>query len=273
MLLSELFKVPEIQAYNKIRTQAKIYKDNSIRVYVATEPYYKLKDGMELRNPTTTSRTPRGTSINRDQNIERSLRRTKQFVSDLAKNNDFDLFATFTFKDDRHDLEKCRTKMSNWLKQTQKRKGKFEYLIIPELHKDGALHFHALLSNFSGFLEPATNPKTNQPLKRKGRQVFNIKNYRLGFTDVEVIESRDKVANYIRKYITKDMPTFLNRKRYWYSSGLSLPKKVDNPHWFNPDAPQTPSYSLNVAQGTIFDYLPDSSPLNRHTRPESPTDL
>lgn len=152
-----------------------------------------------------------------------SIRRTKKEIADITLCNDFDMFATFTFSKDRQDVDKCKIRMSKWLKNQRERVGKFKYLIIPEFHKDGkSLHFHALLSKYQGKLHKSG-------IRQNGKDVYNIKSYRLGFTNVSYIQDKTKVASYIRKYITKDMPKFTGKKRYWCSTGLVRPVITKNP--------------------------------------------
>lgn len=151
-----------------------------------------------------------------------SLRRSRTVISDLVLCNQFDQFATFTFKKDRQNIQKCKEKMSYWLKSQQKQYGKFKYLIVPEFHKDGkSLHFHALMSGYKGRLVPAHTRINN-------RQVFNIRSYNYGFSTLVTIDDVAKVSSYVRKYITKDMPIFMGKKRYWCSTGLLRPRIYEN---------------------------------------------
>jgi hypothetical protein len=169
--------------------------------------------------------------------FERSIRRTKRRISDYVLCNDFDMFVTFTFAKDRQNVERSKMKMSNWLRNQRKRNGKFQYLIIPEFHKDGkSLHFHALIGGYMGIIEHAISPRTHQPLRQRGQYVFSLSGYTLGFTNVKVIDKqpsqRYKVGFYVQKYITKDMPRIFAQNRYWASKGLKLPVIVDNPEKF-----------------------------------------
>jgi len=56
--------------------------------------------------------------------------------------------------------------------------------------------------------------------------------WRSGFSNATIIEndddSRAKVANYVGKYITKEMPLFSGKKRYWVSQGLQRPIRSNN---------------------------------------------
>jgi len=143
-------------------------------------------------------------------------------ISDIVLCNDFDMFATFTFKSDRSDVEKSKSKMSKWLENQQTKYGKFQYLIVPEFHKKhGAIHFHALLKNYKGQLSDSGK-------MQKGRKVYNIKSYKAGFSTVVKIDNIDKVSSYVKKYITKDMPMFHGRKRFWCSQKLRRPIHTKN---------------------------------------------
>ncbi len=152
-----------------------------------------------------------------------SIRRTKKEIADITLCNNFELFATFTFAADRQNVDKCKSKMSKWLKNQRELHGKFSYLIVPEFHKDGkSLHYHALLKNYKGKLNFSGVTQNN-------KKVYHIKSYRLGFTNVTHIQDINKVAHYIRKYVTKDMPKFPGKKRYWCSTGLTRPIVTTNP--------------------------------------------
>ena len=234
--LSDLFgSITVEQASYKVHARATFYP-NFVRVFIPQKPYDKLLPGMEASK--SLIRTKNVSKQNSEEDFERSLRRTKKTIRDYVLCNQFGLLATFTFKHDRQNTPKSKIKMSNWIKNQQKRKGKFEYLIIPEFHHDQqSLHFHALIKNYTGKLKPAINPKTKDHLKQKGRQIYTLPSYRLGFTNVIKIddspESHAKVASYVGKYITKDMPRIFGKNRYWASGGLRLPRTQDNPpDWY-----------------------------------------
>jgi hypothetical protein len=212
------------------------YFDDFARIFIPNHPFDKLKPGEEARNTATTS-SPKDKE-NQEDNIERSIRRSVKNIKGYVWCNSFDLFATFTFREDRQDIDKCKKKMSNWLKNRQKRNGAFRYLIIPEFHDDGnSLHFHAMLGGYTGKLVESVNPKTGKLITQKGRQIYEFPGYTLGFTNVQKIgDKRDdqrRTGYYLMKYITKDMPLFSSKNRYWVSSGLKKPIVEDNPEtWY-----------------------------------------
>lgn len=189
------------------------------KLILYNRPYVKTIEGFEPheQKKATASHKKSQDPIQEEDNKHLSLSRTKRKITDLTICNDFDAFATFTFKHNREDINYCKQTMSNWLQSQQKKYGKFNYIIVPEYHKNKkAIHFHALLKNYQGKLTPTKH-------KIKGRKVYNIKSYRSGFTTLVKIDNIEKVSSYIRKYITKDMPKMESKKRYWRSTGLIQP--------------------------------------------------
>lgn len=205
------------QEIHYIESFIKVYP-NKKRLYIFDNPVPIAKDTTHNDNFKKLDELDRLLSANK------SIERSKTRISDYALCNNFDMFATFTFSDDRQNAYLCRQKMSKWLKNEQRNTGQFKYLIVPEYHKDGvSIHFHALLSHFNGVIEDST-------IKQRGRKIYNIESYPYGFSTVVKIDNIDKVASYIKKYITKDMINILNKKRYWCSQSLELPTIVYNPN-------------------------------------------
>ena len=149
-------------------------------------------------------------------NQARSLRRSMQSIYEIARANNFDYFATFTFSQlYRYDYDTCKEKFVKWLKNFKARKcSGIEWLCVPERHKDGAWHFHAM---FQGDLSAHLVAGVHA-----GRYIISA--YRLGINELEPIRDSNRCASYITKYITKDLALSLkNCRRYFYSKGLKKP--------------------------------------------------
>lgn len=154
-----------------------------------------------------------------------SLSRTKTLIRDIVLCNDFDLFCTFTFdpdKVDRYNLAACWGKMSRWIRHQKDKSPDLTYLVVPEQHKDGAWHFHALISHYNGSLRNSKH-KTGT-----GRIVYNLTSYRSGFSTAVEIDNREAVAHYVIKYITKDFIKRFNQRRFFCSRNLKRPSKIIN---------------------------------------------
>jgi hypothetical protein len=232
------------------------YYPNMISVFISHEPKVRRPAGFNKPTRNKSSKLAYDADfIYGETSDERSIRRSKKQIRDYALCNSFDMFATFTFKADRQDVDKSRKKMSNWLKNQRNRNGKFRYLIIPEYHKDGkSLHFHALMGDYPGKISKAINPKTEKPVIQKGKGVYTFDGYTLGFNNVKLISDKTNdaglISSYIQKYITKDMPVFSGNQRYWVSKGLLLPLTEDNPEkWYEH---VKPDWSKNFPNGKIM---------------------
>jgi len=95
----------------------------------------------------------------------------------------------------------------------------FAYVIVPEFHKDGAIHFHALIRDYNAELK-STNVFQN------GKRVYNLTGFTAGFTNAQKLDDdQTKAAAYLTKYITKDMINRFNKRRYWASKNLYKPVK------------------------------------------------
>ena len=158
----------------------------------------------------------------------RSIRRTQQLISDYTICNAFDLFCTFTFDPKkfkkREDFNACYLRMQHWLhSQRQAHSPDLKYLVVPERHKKGGYHFHALFASYNGVLSDSGHKKDNRP-------IFNISGWRFGFSTAVKIEKTQIgiVSRYVRKYITKEMSKEFGRKRYLASRNLVKPTKEYN---------------------------------------------
>lgn len=149
-----------------------------------------------------------------------SIIRTKTNITDLCLCNKFDLFVTFTInpkKIDSYNYELVKKSLTNWLNYQQKQNKKFQYILVPELHKSGRIHFHALITNYTGKLIP-TNKKS------KNKKIYNLSNWNYGYsTAIRITGNSEKLAYYLQKYITKDLIKITNKKRYWRSKNLITP--------------------------------------------------
>lgn len=146
-----------------------------------------------------------------------SLSRTKNKIYNIARSNTWDWFITLTFdrqKTDSSDYDEITKKLHTFLNNFQKRYSpNMKYLIIPELHKDKEhYHFHGLLSNVENMQFRFSGKYS------KGQPIFNIVNWKLGFTTATRVADTQKVSSYITKYITKASEQYLKEKRRYYAS-------------------------------------------------------
>lgn len=251
---------PEIA---KIIVNAKAtYYRNLVRVWIPNHPYIHYPPGVEL-----TARQSAARQLDADEdailyetNLERSLRRTKKTIKDYTLMNDFEWFATFTIAKDRYDDTRSRAKLANWLRNQRKRNGKFRYIVVIEKHKDGAIHFHALIGGYEGRLTYAINPKTGKEIPDgHGDYVRNFSEYKLGYSTAKRISDNAATVRYIQKYITKENITTFGKQRYWASKNLIRPTIVENPEPFYKFFEADRHYVTD--HGTILEFDKNKNPI------------
>lgn len=152
-----------------------------------------------------------------------SVKRAKDKIFDIASANTWNYMVTFTLdpeKCNRYDPQEVKKKFCKWLENMVQRRG-LKALIVPELHQDGAIHFHGLVNDCFNFVHSGTykidgrkKPVKLSTLKKlkltsdsEGvRDVFNIAEYKLGFATAVKLDGRcEAVAFYMTKYCTKDI--------------------------------------------------------------------
>ena len=172
--------------------------------------------------------------VDLERSLSNSLKRTKQSIYDITRSNSWEFFLTLTLdpvKVNRYDYSECSSKVSKFFQNIKSRKCKdLKYIIVPELHKDGAYHFHGLFSNCEGlnFVDSGFKDK-------KGRVIYNFLDYSLGFTTATKVMDTFKVSNYITKYLTKELVLNTpNKKRYWATRNLDKPV-IEKIHYSSKD--------------------------------------
>lgn len=143
-----------------------------------------------------------GSSVERKERENNS--RAVQAVYDLAKSNIWHWYCTVTFSGavvDRYDYAACYEFLKLFCRNLYYTYGCL-YLFVPELHEDGAYHFHGLIQGDLPVVE-AINPKTGDPLMVKGAQIYNIPIWKAGFSNASRVKSSKAISSYIAKYITK----------------------------------------------------------------------
>ena len=160
----------------------------------------------------------------REHVIQSSMNRTVQKIYEISRANIWDYFLTLTF--DRNKLDSSNynllcDKVSKWLNNLRSRYAPdLKYLIVPELHKDGKhYHFHGLLANIGNIT------LKDSGIKKNGHTIYNMSNWKYGFSTVTKVKDSNKVSSYITKYITKELcAVSKNKRRYWTSKNCDTAK-------------------------------------------------
>jgi hypothetical protein len=252
--LHSLSRKTQAEITTEVKTIATYYPD-MIKVYEPIVPIKRVLPDWEFDQKINFDMDSFEAKTSNETAEERSIRRSQKKVRDYILCNHFDFFATITIASDRQNIERSKAKLNTWLKNQRDRNGKFKYVIVSEYHKDGAIHFHGVFSNYNGRLRKSKSSKTGRYLTSNGKDVYEFGEYKSGFTKVQYMgdtfEDRAKVGAYISKYITKDMVSLFGKKRYWTSQGLRKPIQEDNPAWFQDFKPD---YVYENEYGKIYTY-------------------
>lgn len=149
------------------------------------------------------------------------MRRARANLRRLALANDFRWFVTLTLdpaKIDREDAKIVAKKLGQWADNMVRRKG-LKYVLVPELHKKGGIHFH-------GFFNDAVSIVDSGHRDSGGHVIYNLPEWTLGFTTaIELYGDYGSAVGYVTKYIGKGNEKPMGR---WYYSGgaLAQPSKV-----------------------------------------------
>lgn len=152
-----------------------------------------------------------------------SRSRTVNQIYEIARANTWEYFLTITFdrkKIDSSNYDLLCKKVSKWINHIRERYAPdLKYLLVPELHKDGVhYHFHGLLSNIGDM------KLTDSAVKIRGQQIYNLENWKYGFSTVSKIKNSGRASSYLVKYITKELcAVSTGKKRYWCSRNLDRP--------------------------------------------------
>lgn len=153
--------------------------------------------------------------------LERSMRRARAKLRRLALANDFKWFVTLTLdpaKIDRNDGAAVARALGRWADNMVRRKG-LKYVLVPELHKKGGIHFH-------GFFSDSVEVTDSGHVDEAGHPIYNLPEWTLGFTTaIALYGDYPSAVGYVTKYIGKQGLRPMGR---WYYSGgrLQEPSKV-----------------------------------------------
>ncbi len=185
---------------------------------IASRPDYFLPAGYEVAGwrssePKARAKGEAGTA----ESLAKSLQRARRAVRDIAACSDFTHFVTLTLdaeKIERYDYDVIIKRVNAWLSNAVARK-ELRYVLIPEFHKDGAIHFHGLWSGRLSYVDSGHYTKA-------GQKIYNLLDWKWGYTGcIELEGEYAKVCNYIMKYITKGSRKVGGR---WYLSGGKIRK-------------------------------------------------
>lgn len=185
--------------------------------------------------------------------FEQNIIRAKTAVEEYGLCNDFKYFCTFTISpqsQDRSDLSRFRQRLTQMVRNYRRRKGvDIQYLLVPELHRDGEnWHIHGLLNMPDELLTQYTPemPGFDRLPWRIRQKVYTSftgggRCYKwaaaektFGWNTLEEIRSRERSTRYLLKYFSKEQRKTAEKlskgdNLYFVSRGLKRAERIEKP--------------------------------------------
>lgn len=140
-----------------------------------------------------------------------SLQRAKSKIREYALNKNFNAFCTFTFSPrdwDRTDFQSCKKAITQYMYRDLQLSA---WLLVPELHQDGSIHFHGLI-----FIDKKRCKYGYTKVSDKGvsfqHYYLPCVNEEFGRNDIQFFDTDNELnaigaVTYVSKYLTKDVFT------------------------------------------------------------------
>lgn len=208
-----------------------IFYNTVIKKYANNERKVKYHSYDNCKGHVSLSRKAKSRESSEYQRYK-NLYDSKQKIIDLVYHNGlikpWEYFLTLTFDPkliDSRNYEKVSQFLDNWLDNMKHQNKSMQYVIVPEPHKDGKIHFHGIFRNVPNWkLVEARSQKNNRLIKKNGLQIYNLSNYKYGFSTVSQVKDLEAISIYISKYMTKTLIDLSYKKRYWSSKSLQRPE-------------------------------------------------
>lgn len=201
------------QLYKFKQASLKVYRNKYKLTYFKAAVRQK---GFEIENY-------KRTGVN-EEKLDDNLTRAKSKIFEYGMCNDWDYFCTLTVDPSRYDrknLSKYQKDLAKWINNQNRLKGyKLKYLLIPEMHKDGAWHMHGFIAGL-----PPGEIKINE----HGYWDWQAYKDKFGWISLDKIRNQEKASRYITKYIKKDLKDRkkdLNAHLYYCSRGLKVAEEL-----------------------------------------------
>lgn len=148
------------------------------------------------------------------EKLDAAISRAKRVCLEIGLCNHWDWFCTFTLdkeKYDRHNLRKWYKDFTQWIRDQRKKTGRrIRYLLIPELHKDGAWHMHGLMEDVPETISFAElryihGWKVPDKLVKGNFRCWLDCHNKFGFCSLGRLRNPVGAGFYISKYISKSL--------------------------------------------------------------------
>lgn len=204
----------------------------TFNVYKYNNNLYKIIHFPRPRPLVTLSEGVDRSKKGRDKKLDAAISRARKVVLELALCNPWDWFCTFTLdkeKYNRYELKKFHEDLTQWLRDQRKKTGKaIRFLLVPELHQDGAWHMHGLMYDIPDLisfrdLRAEHGWKLPDKLVDGGFFCWMAYHEKFGFCSFGAVRDPVRVSHYLAKYVSKSLDeggVDVGQHLYYASRGL-----------------------------------------------------
>ncbi len=176
-----------------------------------------------------------------ENKLASNFSRARSMVLQYALCNPWEYFFTGTLdaqKMDRYNLDTYAAQLMQFIRDKRKKyDAKFQVLLVPEKHQDGAWHIHGLIHGLPDSAVTPFAPPAPRHLIEGG--FLNWPDYmnKFGFCSLAPIRDPIATAYYVTKYIGKDMSQRsgdLGKHLYFHSRPLKKAECASDVYYWNP---------------------------------------
>lgn len=201
-------------SFTEFSANSDLLSGPSYRVHRYTDEIYKI---VHFKRPFSlverTQERDRSAKGNTDK-LDAAFSRARRVILEVALCNQWDWFCTFTLdkaKYDRYNLKLWYKDFSQWIRDQRKKTGKtIRYLLIPEMHQDGAWHMHGLFADIPDTVSFAElrfvhGWKVSDKLVSGCFRCWLDYHSKFGFCSLSALKNPVAAAFYMTEYISKSL--------------------------------------------------------------------
>lgn len=205
----------------------KSYADNSKKIKMYD---YSIAKGLCRKKKSGGGSSPDDRAYSRYKHLYESRSNLIDLVYHNSLIKPWEYFVTLTFDPkevDSLDYEVASKALAKWLDNIKHQNKHMAYVLVPEFHKSGRIHFHGLFRDVPNWVLKESRYKGGKSKGRlkvkNGVQIYDLVNYKHGYCEVGEIKNQAAVSVYMSKYMTKSLIDLNFKKRYWSSRNLERP--------------------------------------------------
>lgn len=166
--------------------------------------------------PKSTVKADRGASEEIEENQKRAILRARSSIRRKIINAGLTHLVTLTYRENVLDKERAKADFSRFVQSVHSERPEWKYLAVFERQSRGAWHVHIATAGFQD-----VNFLREKWLAVVGQGSLNARAPR----QTKVKNARVAMANYLSKYIGKDVKAWkLNKKNYFHSKNVTEPE-------------------------------------------------